>query len=179
MVDERDERLGRTEDAPPRKRTDDRVLSGSRPANPREATAGALNAAERVSQERETGDREFTEDREFTDEERLEMFRASNFQSVLPDLPHRPGYHPIWLTTSNARDSLSNRMRLGYKLARLEENPGWEGVTVKAGDIAGVLAVNEMVGAYLPIRLYHLYMMEAHHNAPLREEEKLKARWKS
>lgn len=173
-----DERLGRIEDAQPRQPKAPqpaRVLGNQRPANPREATAGAMNASERVSQEREAGEREYADDREYSDEERLEMFRAANFQSVLPDLPHRAGFHPIWLTTQNPRDSLSSRMRLGYRIARLEDCPGWDGITMKAGDVAGAIAVNEMVGAYLPLRLYHLYMMEAHHNAPAREEQKLRA----
>jgi len=33
--------------------------------------------------------------------------------------------------------------------------------------------VNEMLAFKLPISLYEKYMREAHHNAPLREEEKL------
>ena len=171
-MDERDERLG-VPDGQARPR------NGNARSNPsggaREALPGALSAAERVSQEREAEEREFTEDRELTDDDRLEMFRASMFQSVLPDLPPRRGYHSIWLTTTNARDSISQRMRLGYVLARAEDCPGWQGLHVSAGGLSDVLGINEMVGAYLPMRLFNLYMKEAHHDAPLREEEKLRS----
>jgi hypothetical protein len=46
-------------------------------------------------------------------------------------------------------------------------------VTQKTGEYAGCVAVNEMLAAKLPLSLYHRYMQEAHHDAPLREEEKL------
>ena len=160
-MDERDERLGTVEGA------------SVRPRGPKTNARGSVIDG-REAAERETQERDF-DDRELSDDERLEMFRASMYQSVLPDLPYRPGYHSIWLTTTNARDSISQRMRMGYKLARLEDIPSWDGVTTKAGDVGGVVAVNEMVGAYLPLRLYHLYMKEAHHDAPLRDEEKLRA----
>jgi hypothetical protein len=37
----------------------------------------------------------------------------------------------------------------------------------------GFIGVNEMLAFKLPISLYEKYMKEAHHDAPLREEEKL------
>jgi hypothetical protein len=46
-------------------------------------------------------------------------------------------------------------------------------VTQKTGEYAGCVAVNEMLAAKLPLSLYYRYMQEAHHDAPLREEEKL------
>lgn len=161
-MDDRDERLGTTE-APQHR-------GPGRPRVSRDPVIGG-----REAQERETVDREFTADRELTEDERLEMFRASMHQSVLPDLPYMPGFHTIWLTTTNARDSIQNRIRMGYQLIKLEDCPGWDGVSLKAGDYAGVIAVNEMVAAKIPLRLYNLYMREAHHDAPLRDEEKLRA----
>ena len=46
-------------------------------------------------------------------------------------------------------------------------------VTQKTGEYAGCIAVNEMIAAKLPESLYQRYMKEAHHDAPLREEDKL------
>ena len=58
-------------------------------------------------------DRAVTEDREISDSDRLDMFRQQFFHASLPDLPKIPGYHVCWLTTTNPRDTINMRMRLG------------------------------------------------------------------
>ena len=118
-------------------------------------------------------DRAVTENREISDDDRIEMFRNSFYQSALPDLPEIPGYHLCWLTTTNPRDSIQARFRLGYEPIKPEEVPGWEYATIKTGEYAGLIGVNEMIAAKLPERLYYRIMREAHHDAPLREEEKV------
>lgn len=111
--------------------------------------------------------------RMLTDEERLDEFRKSFFQSVLPDLPTIPGWHVCWLTTTNPRDSIPSRMRLGYEPVKAEDIPGWEHATMKTGEWVGCIGVNEMIAFKLPMRLYEAYMYEAHHAQPLFEEQKL------
>lgn len=118
-------------------------------------------------------DRTATENRDLSDSERVEMFRQQFFQSSLPDLPKIHGWHCCWLTTTNPRDSIHMRMRLGYEPVKPEDVPGWEYATLKTGDWVGFIGVNEMLAFKLPIHLYEMYMKEAHHDAPLREEEKL------
>jgi hypothetical protein len=118
-------------------------------------------------------DRAVTQNREITEDERVEMFRQQFFQSSLPDLPKLPGWHTCWLTTTNPRDSIQARIRLGYEPVKPEDVPGWEYATLKTGDWQGFIGVNEMLAFKLPISLYERYMREAHHDAPLREEEKL------
>lgn len=118
-------------------------------------------------------DRAVTENRQISDDERVEMFRQQFFNSALPDLPPIPGYHTCWLTTTNPRDSIPMRIRLGYEPVKPEEIPGWEHVAIKTGEWAGFIGVNEMLAFKLPLSLYEKYMTEAHHDAPLREEEKL------
>ena len=118
-------------------------------------------------------DRVVVENREISDEERVEMFRAQFFQSSLPDLPKMPGWHSCWLTTTNPRDSIQTRIRLGYQPIKPEDVPGWEYATLKTGDWQGFIGVNEMLAFKLPMSLYEKFMQEAHHDAPLREEEKL------
>jgi hypothetical protein len=118
-------------------------------------------------------DRATTENRELSDDDRVQMFRDSFYQSALPDLPELPGYHVCWLTTTNPRDPVQGRFRLGYEPIKAEEVPGWEYATVKTGEYAGLIGVNEMIAAKLPMRLYHRLMREAHHDAPLREEERM------
>jgi len=118
-------------------------------------------------------DRAVTENREISDEDRLDMFRQQFFQASLPDLPKIPGYHVCWLTTTNPRDTVNMRMRLGYEAIKPEDVPGWESTSIKTGDWSGFIGVNEMLAFKLPLSLYEKYMQEAHHDAPLRELEKL------
>jgi hypothetical protein len=54
-----------------------------------------------------------------------------------------------------------------------EDVAGWEYATLKTGDWQGLIGVNEMLAFKLPMSLYERYMHEAHHDAPMREEEKL------
>ena len=120
-------------------------------------------------------DRAVTENREVTEDERVEMFRSQFLNGSLPNLPKIPGYHVIWLTTNNPRDSIPMRLRLGYELLKLSDIPGWDIATIKTGEHAGCVCVNEMIAAKLPDRLYQLYMNEVHYEAPNREDEKLTA----
>lgn len=122
-------------------------------------------------------DREATEKREISDEERLEMFRMQLFNDVLPDIPPIKGYHICWLTTTNPRDSIQKRMRLGYEPVKPEDVPGagLEYATLKTGEHAGLIGVNEMVAFKLPESLYQMYMAEAHYHDPRRQEEGIMA----
>jgi hypothetical protein len=124
-------------------------------------------------QPRETQDRRVTQNREISEDERLEMFRMQLYNDALPNIPDIPGYHVCWLTTTNKGDTIQHRLRLGYDLIRAEDVPGMELVTMKTGEYAGCVAVNEMIAAKLPLSLYYRYMQEAHHDAPMREENKL------
>ena len=120
---------------------------------------------------RESGDRPIKANRELTDAERVDILRRSFFQSALPDLPEIPGYHVCWLTTQNPRDPIHGRMRLGYELIKAEEIPGFEHLGLKTGDYPGVVGVNEMVAAKVPLNLYNAFMREVHFDQPMREEE--------
>ena len=114
-----------------------------------------------------------TEDREVTEADRLQMFRQQLFNDALPDLPKIPGYHLCWLTTTNSRDPIHRRMQLGYEPLRADEVPGMEYASVKTGEYAGMVGVNEMIAFKLPQSLYEAFMHEVHHEAPRLEEEKL------
>jgi len=114
-----------------------------------------------------------TQNRNLTDEERLNTFRRSFFQSALPDLPAIPGFHTCWLTTTNPRDSIAARIRLGYTPIRAEDVPGWEYASLKTGDYVGCIGVNEMIAFKLSLELYEAFMYEAHHVQPLAEEQKI------
>lgn len=122
---------------------------------------------------RQSEDRQVTENRVISDNDRLRMFQNQLFNDALPDLPVIPGWHLCWLTTTNTRDSIHRRMQLGYEPVRPEEVPGMEYATQKTGEWAGMIGVNEMLAFKLPMSLYEMFMQEAHHDAPNREEGKL------
>ena len=122
---------------------------------------------------RAMSDRAVTERRDISDDDRLQMFQQALFNDALPDLPNLPGYHLCWLTTTNTRDPIHRRMQLGYEPVKPEEVPGMQYATLKTGEWSGFIAVNEMLAFKLPMSLYQRFMQEAHHDAPLREEEKL------
>jgi hypothetical protein len=122
---------------------------------------------------RRTESREVTEDRAVSEDDRLEMFRNQLFNDALPDLPNISGYHVCWLTTTNPRDPIHRRMQLGYEPVKPDEVPGMEYASLKTGEWAGFIGVNEMLAFKLPLSLYERFMQEAHHDAPLREEDKL------
>lgn len=122
---------------------------------------------------RRSEDRSVTENRVLSEADRLEMFRQQMFNDALPDLPQLEGYHVCWLTTTNPRDSIHRRMQLGYEPVRADEVPGMAYASLKTGEYAGMIGVNEMVAFKLPMSLYQAFMREAHHDAPNREEQKL------
>ena len=122
---------------------------------------------------RRAQDRDIDQRREVSDEDRLEMFRQQMFSDALPDLPEIPGYHTCWLTTTNPRDPIHKRTMLGYTPILPDEVPELKYASLKTGEYAGLIGVNEMVAYKLPLSLYHRFMQEAHHDAPLREEGKL------
>jgi hypothetical protein len=126
-------------------------------------------------QDRGAEDRPATENRALSDDERLEIFRNTSFQHTLPELPSIKGFHVCWLTTQNPRDSIATRTRWGYEPVKSSDIPGWDHTTMKTGDYAGCIGINEMVAFKIPLNLYEMYMKEAHHDGPLKEERKLSA----
>lgn len=140
--------------------------------SPLRAQRGNISA-ERAGRDAE--DRTVTERRDLTDDERLDLFRNTLFNDVLPDLPDIPGYHVCWLSTTHQSDTIPRRMRLGYEPVRSTEISGFEFATLKTGEYAGHVGVNEMVAFKLPLNLYQAYMQEAHHNEPARQVEAIEA----
>jgi len=112
--------------------------------------------------------------RSVSDDERLNAYRQAMHQAALPQLPEIDGYHTCWLTSNNPRDPIHGRLRLGYELLKAEDMGGAHYESLKTGEWAGFVGVNEMVAAKLPIELYQKFMEESHHNAPAREESRLK-----
>ena len=112
---------------------------------------------------------------EMTEDEFFANFEQGILQDVLPALPPMPGYHVCWLSTSNVRDTVQNRLRMGYQLIRPEMLQGWASQNIKTGELGAVVQVNEMIAARIPQRLYERIMKRLHHEMPLAEEGKLRA----
>jgi len=107
-------------------------------------------------------------------QERRRMFRDEFLQEALPKAPDIPGFHTCWLSTTHQYDPIHRRMRIGYTPVKAYEVPGFENFRVKAGEMEGFVACNEMVLYKLPIDIYEAYMAEVHHYAPMDEQEKIR-----
>lgn len=121
-------------------------------------------------EDRHNRDRPVTENRQLTDKERAEAFRKQHYNTHLPELPPIKGFHIFWATTTNPRDTIHMRKRLGYSEIKASDIPGFEHIAIKAGEWAGCVGVNEMIAMKLPLHLYEEYMRIAHHEQPLEEE---------
>lgn len=176
-MSDQDERLGTSEDAP---------QAARRGRSPRNAQMGATRAAlspdelsdERMDAATDMNDGfEGDDQEEQSDDDLLDIFLDSLNQTVLPALPEIPGYHLCWLTTSNPRDSLQWRQRVGYSLLKYSDFPGMSeiGGLTGTGNPTGLIQVNEMIAAKIPLRLYNRLMAAVHHRLPLVEEQKLQA----
>lgn len=152
----------------------------------RNARTGAANARHGMDEMRrsaeaheadahEDDERDGQDERDMSDEEYLALFRDSINQSVLPDLPEITGFHTFWATTTNSRDTVQNRLRMGYTFIKSSDFPGWDAASIKTGEYAGVIGQNEMIAMKIPNRRYQLYMQEVHHRQPLAEESKIAA----
>ena len=60
-------------------------------------------------------------------------------------------------------------------MIRIDERPGWENHSQITGELAGLVTINEMVAARIPLRRYNVMMRHYHHTLPLGEEDKLKS----
>ena len=136
-----------------------------------QAIKESVDRSDRANDPRDNDRRDISAD----DEERLALYRESLLSSVLPNLPKIPGYHLIWLTTTNSKDTIPQRMQLGYEPVKPEDVPGYDHlVTGKGAEQAGLITVNEMVAFKIREELYQRFMSHSHHNAPRQEEEAIK-----
>ena len=93
------------------------------------------------------------EDSFVSSEERRRMFRSEWMQEALPTPPEIPGFHLCWLSSTNQYDPIHKRLRMGYTPVKAEELPGFENYHVKAGELEGHVACNEMI-LYKMLKIY-------------------------
>lgn len=151
------------------------VAAGASRQRNKSASPAPRHADEHPAQEMD--DRTDTAlDGDISDEDRMTLLVDGLQDDVLPDLPKMPGFHVCWLTTTNPRDPIARRVRAGYQLIRWEElGKDFQGFSLKTGDYAGIVGVNEMLAAKIPERAYQRAMRTLHHDRPMAEESKLRA----
>lgn len=117
--------------------------------------------------------RETTDDVMVTSTERRRMFREFS-QEALPTPPVTPGWHYIWLSSTNQYDPIYKRMRIGYTPVKADEIPEFVNYRCKSGEFEGCISVNEMVLFKIPQEIYQEIMEELHHYRPMEEEQRIK-----
>ncbi len=135
----------------------------------------SLQAGGRNDRASEDASRRPPEEKFASSQERRKMWSDEWTQSALPKVPEIPGWHLCWLSTTNAYDTIDKRMRLGYVPVKADELPGFDNYRVKAGEHVGQIACNEMLLFKLPMDIYQEVMTQLHFDAPLEEEEKIRA----
>jgi len=85
----------------------------------------SLNAGGRNDRASEDASRAAPETKFVSSQERRKMWSDEWNQSALPKVPEMPGWHLIWLSTTNAYDTIDKRVRLGYIPVKADENCPW------------------------------------------------------
>jgi len=132
-------------------------------------TAGRENRGATADASRASPEEKFA-----SSQERRRMFRSEWTQEALPNPPEIPGFHLCWLSSTSQYDPIHKRLQMGYTAVKAEELPGFENYRVKAGEMEGFVACNEMILYKLPEEVYQDIMAEMHHYAPMDEQEKIK-----
>ena len=109
--------------------------------------------------------------------ERRRMLRQEWVQEVLPTPPDVPGFHLVWLSTTNSTDPIHKRLQVGYQPVKITEVPGFEQYKVAdGGQYDGCIACNEMLLFKIPMEVYQDIMMIYHHDMPLEQEQAIRER---
>ena len=135
----------------------------------------SLQAGGRNDRASEDASRRPPEEKFMSAQERRKMWSDEWTQSALPNVPGIPGWHLCWLSSTNGYDTIDKRMRLGYVPVTADELPGFDNFRVKAGENVGKIACNEMLLFKLPMDIYQDVMTQLHFEAPMDEEEKIRA----
>lgn len=127
--------------------------------------------------DRSMSDRSVTENRDTSDrtraQERRGMLRDTN--TLLPAPPEVPGYHSMWATTTNNKDTPENRMRQGYSYITRAEAPNFKFITMKDGESPDDrITVSEMVAMKIPLDMWKADVLDLHYDFPKEQLMNLK-----
>lgn len=148
--------------------------------------AQAENQDERIAKRADNGvarssrlslDRSRTENREDSDSIRRAERRAmlNDVNTLLPKSPEIPGYHTFWATTTNNKDTVENRQRMGYTFVTRAELPDFLVNSQKSGESTeDRIMVNEMVLMKILQQDWEEDMLYKHHELPSEQIQNLK-----
>lgn len=145
-------------------------------ANDPRPTTRETAAESRVDQRGVIADARRPVDRdEDIDGEDMKTGGMLGMDEILPKPPKIKGFHTIWLSTTNAYDSIHRRQRAGYVLVKPEEVPTKADYsTVKGGKWDGFVSCEEFLLAKIPEATYRRMLEVLHHEKPLHEEQGLR-----
>ena len=104
------------------------------------------------------------------------LLRTEALSNALPKAPHLPGYHQVWLSTTNTYTPIQQYVRLGYVKVMPEEHKEWSYLKEhSAGHGGDGIFCNEMVLYKIPEEVYQRIMKVLHHDRPNEEAERLRA----
>lgn len=124
-----------------------------------------------------TLDRSHTEDRNDSDSVRRAERRAmlSDVNTLLPNPPVIPNFHTFWATTTNNKDTVENRQRMGYSFVTRAELPDFCLNSQKHGDSTeDRIMINEMVLMKIDQDTWDDDMMYKHYDLPQESIQNLK-----
>lgn len=110
------------------------------------------------------------------DDDMIDQFINGFARDVLPLPKDTHEWHYCWLTTTNQRDPIHGRLRLGYRLVGKDEFPDLRGYHLMSGEYAGHVGLNEMVLGKISMPRYQKIMRRFHHDHPRDEERAIKER---
>lgn len=128
-------------------------------------------------QNRLTLDRPQTENRDSADAVRRAERRAmlNDVNTLLPQPPAIPNFHTFWATTTNNKDSVENRQRMGYQFVTRAELPDFLLSSQKMGESTeDRIMVNEMVLMKIDQETWDDDMMYKHYDLPSESIKNLK-----
>lgn len=106
--------------------------------------------------------------------ERRKQIAQGWVNEVLPTPPNIPGFHTVWLSTTNSTDPIYRRLRMGYTPVKVSEVQGMDLYKSVGGEFDGCVACNEMLLFKVPEEVYQDIMAVFHHEKPREAEESIK-----
>ena len=112
-----------------------------------------------------------------TSREDLEaMLRTESMANALPNPPELPGFHQVWLSTTNQYTPIQQFVRMGYVPVQPHEHPQWSYLKQHGASHGGdTITCNEMVLYKVPEEAYQHIMRVLHHDRPLEEDDRLRS----
>lgn len=113
-------------------------------------------------------------------EEAFQKYKASQINTILPNVPDNDMWRYCWVSTNMdvSSDNVSVRMRGGWQLVRWEEVPGFkpEVLNNRSATMGDVISFNEMVLMKIPRAVWEKIMNYNHHTAVLEQEAAVRSR---